>query len=58
MDIKMWSLFLEQWNGKSFFMDEVETDAADMQFFTDATPEGFGGYYQTKWSHRLFDQGV
>ena len=58
MDIKMWSLFLEQWNGKSFFMDEVETDAADMQFFTDATPEGFGGYYQTKWFHGLFDQDM
>ena len=27
------------------FIDDVETNADNMQFFTDATPEGFGVNY-------------
>lgn len=32
LDIKMWSLFLSQWNGISFLLDEDESCADDLQF--------------------------
>ena len=55
LDIKMWALFLEQWNGVSFFLDNREISADDLEFFTDATPKGFGGYFQGKWFLGHFD---
>lgn len=58
LDLKMWSLFLKQWNGISFFLDEHETMASDLQFFTDATPNGFGGYYNGKWFYGKFDKDM
>ena len=32
LDIKMWALFLEQWNGVSFFLDNREISADDLNF--------------------------
>ena len=58
LDLKMWSLFLQQWNGISFFLDDEETTATQMQFFTDATPSGFGGYYDGKWFCGKFDHDI
>ena len=54
----MWALFLEQWNGISFFLDNHETTAEDLQFFTDATPTGFGGYFRGKWFWGKFDDNL
>jgi len=48
-DLNMWVLFLKQWNGVSFFLDDNVTLAADLLIFTDATPTSFGGIYQDKW---------
>ena len=48
-DLRMWSLFLQNWNGVSFFLDENITMAADIHIFTDATPSSFGGFYAHKW---------
>ena len=58
LDLKMWSLFLSQWNGVSFFLDENETYAEDFEFYTDATPVGFGGYFQGKWFYGNFDKDL
>ena len=58
LDIKMWSLFLSQWNGVSFFLDENDTYAEDLEFYTDATPVGFGGYFQGKWFYGRFDKDL
>lgn len=58
LDIKMWALFLEQWNGISFFLDENETEAAEFQFFTDATPTGYGGYFNGKWFSGRFEENL
>lgn len=55
LDLRMWSYFLQQWNGISFFLDDEETAANQLQFFTDATPVGFGGYYNGKWFCGKFD---
>ena len=46
----MWKMFLQSWNGISFFYDDKVIESADMQLFTDASGSyGFGGYYQGKW---------
>ena len=54
----MWSLFLSQWNGVSFFLDGDETYSEDFEFFTDATPVGFGGYFKRKWFYGSFDKDL
>ena len=58
LDLKMWSLFLSQWNGVSFFLDEDETYAEDLEFYTDATPVSFGGYFQGKWFYGRFNKDL
>ena len=58
LDIKMWALFLEQWNGISFFLDDEEIMAEDLQFYTDATPTGFGGYFDGQWFAGRFEENM
>ncbi len=53
-DMNMWSKFLQDWNGVSMFMDDELTLADDMQFFTDATPRAYAGYYCGKWFQECF----
>lgn len=48
-DMRMWSMFLSQWNGVSMFMHDEITLADDMQLFTDATPRAFAGVYGEQW---------
>ena len=49
-DIHFWSLFLDQWNGISFFFNEKSETSASMEFFTDAAPSvGFGGFFKGEW---------
>ena len=49
-DLRFWSLLLDQWNGISFFYDDVVHSADSIQFFTDAAPSvGFGGFFQGQW---------
>jgi hypothetical protein len=46
----MWKLFLEQWNGISFFYDIERTPANSMQLYTDASSTlGFGGFFNGHW---------
>ena len=58
LDIKMWTLFHEQWNGVSFFLNDEEINADDLQFFTDATPNGYGGFFQGKWFAGKFEDNL
>ncbi len=53
-DMNMWSKFLQDWNGVSMFMNDELTLADDMQFFTDATPRAYAGYYCGKWFQECF----
>ena len=49
-DMRMWKMFLQQWNGVSFFHDINITTAADMELYTDASSTlGFGGFFQGSW---------
>jgi hypothetical protein len=46
----MWKLFLEQWNGISFFNDIKRIPANSMQLYTDASSTlGFGGFFNGDW---------
>lgn len=49
LDIKMWSFFLQTWNGISMFIEDRVTHAEDLQLWTDASNIGFAGYYQGSW---------
>ncbi|KAK3099253.1 hypothetical protein FSP39_001635 [Pinctada imbricata] len=53
-DLAMWAVFLEGWNGISFFLDDNITRAADIELFTDATPTSFGGIYNNQWFQGYF----
>ena len=48
-DMAMWSRFLQQWNGISFFYDTDITYSADMELYTDASGIGYGGIFKQQW---------
>ncbi len=49
-ELNLWISFLKQWNGLSFFYNNLISSPADIQLFTDAAPSvGFGGFYQGRW---------
>ena len=49
-DIRMWYEYLDQWNGMSFFIDDIIVRAADFDLHTDTSSTiGFGGYFRNKW---------
>lgn len=49
-DLRFWTRLLENWNGVSFFYDDVVRCSDSLLFFTDAAPSvGFGGYFQGQW---------
>jgi hypothetical protein len=57
-DIRMWLLFLQQWNGVSFFYDIKRTASHDMELYTDACLIGHGGYFQGRWFSERWPQSV
>lgn len=49
-DLRLWKLFLDEWNGLCMFYDDCVLSPDDLQLFTDAAPSvGFGGYYNGRW---------
>lgn len=49
-DLRMWQLFLQQWNGVCLFHDVHVTAAPDLQLYTDAASTlGYGGYFRGHW---------
>lgn len=55
-DLAMWSVFLKNWNGVSFFLDDQVTPAVDMELYTDATLTSFAGYFKNKWFQGFFPE--
>ncbi|KAM3936164.1 uncharacterized protein RB166_003282 [Leptodactylus fuscus] len=48
-DLRVWELFLMQYNGRSLWMGDV-VEAADFELFTDAAGSvGFGAYFGGSW---------
>ena len=57
-DLNMWSIFLQNWNGRSFFLEDQLTSAADLSLYTDASgAHGYGAYYQGQWFRGDWVQG-
>ncbi|XP_062622103.1 uncharacterized protein LOC134283613 isoform X1 [Saccostrea cucullata] len=48
-DLEAWSIFLNHFNGKSLFLEDVWYTSDKLQLFTDASGLGFGGYFGVKW---------
>ena len=49
-DLKMWLVFLRNFNGRAIFPDQFWWEDSDIQLFTDASGEiGFGGYFRGRW---------
>ncbi|XP_063049791.1 uncharacterized protein LOC134444394 [Engraulis encrasicolus] len=49
-DLRLWKLFLDEWNGLCLFYNDCVLSPEDLQLFTDAAPSvGFGGYYNGRW---------
>ncbi|XP_073685315.1 uncharacterized protein [Garra rufa] len=49
-ELRLWIMFLKQWNGLSLFYNNLISSPIDIQLFTEAAPTtGFGGFYQGRW---------
>ena len=49
-DIKMWKIFVDNFNGKSMFLSQSWVTSEDMTLFTDAAGSiGFAGVLGNKW---------
>ncbi len=49
-DLRMWRIFMQEFNGVTIFPDQFWLGQDDLQLFTDACKSvGFGGYLRGKW---------
>ena len=48
-NLDWWISFVQQWNGKSFFLDHAWTPSPAFQLFTDASQQGYGCYWKGHW---------
>lgn len=49
-ELTMWYKFLQQWNGRSFFLMNEAILASDFDLFTDASSTiGYGGFFKGHW---------
>ncbi|XP_033991047.1 general transcription factor II-I repeat domain-containing protein 2-like [Trematomus bernacchii] len=49
-NLHFWSLLLDQWNGVTFFYNDIVHSSDSTRLFTDAAPSaGFGGFFQGEW---------
>lgn len=48
-DLEAWSLFIQNFNGKSLFLEDTWQTSITLQLYTDASGLGFGGIFGNKW---------
>ena len=49
-DVKMWQIFLKDWNGTSLFLNSFWENSTNLSLYTDASGTlGFGGIFRTQW---------
>ncbi|XP_062586413.1 uncharacterized protein LOC134248007 [Saccostrea cucullata] len=48
-DLEAWSLFLQNFNGKSSFLEDAWQTSVTLQLYTDASGLGFGGVFGNRW---------
>jgi hypothetical protein len=57
-DLKMWLAFLDDFNGKWFFLDEVWISNKSLNLYTDAAGGlGYGAIYASHWTYGSFPPG-
>ena len=58
-DLRMWVIFLKEFNGVSLFQEQRWLAAADLELYTDASGGlGFGGYMKGKWFQGEWPQKI
>ena len=49
-DVHWWNLFIDDWNGRSFFMHPKWIPSTTLKLFTDSSDTiGYGAYFDKKW---------
>ncbi len=48
-DLRIWLFFLDQYNGKTFFLKELLNSNAAINLCSDASKRGFGCTYKNQW---------
>ena len=54
LDLEIWLYFMENFNGKSFFIKPVTLTSADLHFYSDASGKAAGAYYGSRWFYVVF----
>lgn len=55
LDMKLWLTFLQRYNGKSMFINDVFVSNKTLDLYTDAAQsKGFGAYYGCRWFNGSF----
>ena len=54
LDLHLWASFLENFNGKSFFLHPVTVTSADIHFYSDASKLGAEAFYGKRWFQVVF----
>ena len=56
-DLRAWDTFLQSFNGKCFFQDDVWLVSESLHLFTDASKVGFGAVFSNQWLFGAFPRG-
>lgn len=48
-DLRVWAIFIEQFNGKSMFLSDRWFSSTTLCLYTDSSNIGFGGYLGNNW---------
>jgi len=48
-DLEWWRVLLNEWNGRSFFLQPDWTPSPDFELYTDASGAGWGAYHAGRW---------
>ena len=49
LDVQWWLTFLPNWNGCSFFHDDIWLQSPSIELFSDASKDAFGAYFAGDW---------
>lgn len=55
-DMDWWTTSAHSWNRKSFFLERRWTPSPAFELFTDASQQGYGGYWQGHWVSGAWSQ--
>lgn len=56
-DMRMWLVFIEQFNGKSLFLSDTWATSEILRFYTDASQLGFSAIFNRRWFYGTWPVG-